>query len=196
VKRALEVLAKLGSPIAAVDAGQIAELSRQSDSVAVEAAEKILDRYTLATLSIASGGTSRVAPAGARKVLVEQGWTMFLVRVANSSGGSDPFLLSAGFATPGQMGLGLGGMAQRAYLMDTLNKAPLIEKMWLLAEMYETTPAVRYGVEFPTVALTGAPVEYHVVQLFSRDSGRRSAALTLTNEWARRKSGRREKEGP
>jgi len=85
VNRTLEALAKLGAPMTAADVQQIASLTRQNDSAAVNAAERILDRYTLATLSIGPDGSSRVVPAGAPRKLVEQGWRMFLVRVDNPS---------------------------------------------------------------------------------------------------------------
>src|SRR5215471_2776222 len=54
VKRALETLAKLGAPVSAADEQQIASLARQNDNGAVSSAETILERYTLATLSIQS----------------------------------------------------------------------------------------------------------------------------------------------
>ena len=177
VKRALEALAKLGAPISAADAAQIAALVRQGDGAAVDRAEKILDRYTLVQLGIDPGGVHVVA-GGAQRTLVEQGWRMFLVRIANSAKRGDSIALSTG-GSPGRMMLGGDGMAQRAFLMDTLNEAPLLEKMWLRLEMYEATSLVRYGIEFPSILLSGIPIEYRVVQLFSRDAGRRRGDLTL-----------------
>ena len=54
-------------------------------------------------------------------------------------------------------------MAQRAYLLDTLNKAPLIEKMWLLSQLDGTTAAIVFGREVPVVTLSGFPIEYRVI---------------------------------
>jgi hypothetical protein len=78
VNRVLGALAKLGAPVATEDAKRIAELANQNDSVAVDGAEKILDRYTLARLSMDTDGSGRVAIGGAQRTLVEQGWRMFL----------------------------------------------------------------------------------------------------------------------
>ena len=80
-----------------------------------------------------------------------------------------------GVPTPARMWptLGSAAMSQRAYLMDTLNKAPLIDKLWLLAEMH----GARDDSE---ISLSGFPLEYHVLQLFSRDKGRRTAPLTMS----------------
>ena len=74
ITRILEVLAKLGAPVAAADAEHIAALANQDDSAAVDAAEKILDRYTLARLSLEADETGRIAMGGAQRTLVEQGW--------------------------------------------------------------------------------------------------------------------------
>ncbi len=181
VNRALETLAKLGAPVSSSDAAQIATLAHQSDSAAVDAAERVLNRYTLVSLSVDSEVSAHVTAGGAQRTLVEQGWRMFLVRIANPSGRTDNLVLSTGWGTPGHMDAfsGLYTSAQRGALMDTLNNAPLIEKMWLLSQLHGTTPLLRYGAEFPTVPLSGFPVEYRVIQLFSRDSGRRSADLAL-----------------
>ncbi len=181
VNRALEALVNLGAPPRAEDAARMTLLSRQGDRPAVEEAESILDRYTLARLGIDPGGALKVALGGARRVLVEQGWRMFLVRVENRAGTTDSFeFVQRWYRTPGRMMPGTFSLAQRAFLMDTLNKAPLIEKMWMMAELYGTTGLARFGTEIPVIALSGLPLEYHVLQVFSRDRGKRSADLTLS----------------
>jgi hypothetical protein len=182
VNRALEALKRLGAPIAVADAQQIAVLAQQNDATAVEAAERLLDHYTLVNFSLAPDAPSLVTAGGAPRVLVEQGWRAFLVRIVNPDGRTDNLAFSTGLATPGKMWPfgGIPNVAQRAYLLDTLNKGPLLEKMWLLSEMYETTTSViRYNLEIPVAALSGASVEYRVVQLFSRDHGTRRADVAL-----------------
>ncbi|MGH8236158.1 MAG: CehA/McbA family metallohydrolase [Steroidobacteraceae bacterium] len=171
-------MAKLGAPVAAADARQVAALARQNDGAAVDAAEQILARYTLTSLSIDADGSSHASLGGAPRTLVEQGWRMFLVRVANPAERTEYVSLSTGIdwdGTPAQMTPNTIN-AQRAYLLDTLNKAPLIDKMWLLLQPHEATPIIRYVVpHVPRVAagiaLSGFPVEYRVIQLFSRDHG-------------------------
>jgi hypothetical protein len=177
--RALDSLAELGSPVAPADASRLAALAGQNDGSAVEAAVAILARYTLATLSVGADGTSRVEAGGAPRTLVEQGWRVFLVRIANPAARADDVILSSGWKTPAGMVPPGGSTAQRASLNDTLNKAPLIRDMWLVTELRDTTPLFRFGREIAVVPLSGIPVEYHVVQLFSRDHGRRRASLIL-----------------
>lgn len=183
VNRALEAIASLGAPISTSDARQIAALSQASDGASVEAAEQILDRYTLARLSLSGDGSARVAVGGAKRILVEQGWRILLVRVENPTGRLVDINFSRGLSspTPGHMMPGAYfSLAQRAHLMDTLQKAPLIEKMWLLSQLHGTTGLSFHGVDVPIILLSGFPIEYQVIQLFSRDRGQRSGGLTLS----------------
>jgi hypothetical protein len=180
VSRVAAELADAGAPLAPGDAERIALLAHRNDRASVEEAEAILGRYTLARVAISRAGPSHIGPGGAQRTLIEQGWRLFLVRVENPAARMDSFeIVQGGFQTPGQMMPGFS-LAQRAFLMDTVNKAPLIEKMWLLAQLRSTVPIARYGKEIPVIALTGLPVEYHVMQVFSRDRGQRSANLTLS----------------
>jgi hypothetical protein len=183
VNRALDALAKLGSPVLAEDAQQLSVLSRHNDSAAVDASEKILSRYTLLNLSINSDGSVQVTSGGSPTTLIEQGWRMFLLRVSNPAGRLVDLSVSIGSERtfgpgPGQMVRWDNGSAERASLMDTLNKGPAIEAMWLLAQLYETATD-RYGAELPVVPLSGFAIEYRVIQLFSRDHGRRRANFKL-----------------
>lgn len=187
VNRAIDALAKLGAPIPPADADRIAALARQNDSAAVQEAEGILKRRTLAELAIEPDGTLRLAEGGAQRQLVEQGWRVFLVRVANPSARTDSFTLSGALTGSGRLTpAGVASMsrdgsrvAQRADLADTLFKAPLIKEMWLLTEVYESTPLVRSGRQVNAAALSGFPLEYRVIQVFSRDAGPHRGSLTL-----------------
>ena len=90
-------------PVAVEDAKRISALANQDDSAAIDAAEKILDRYTLARLSLDTDGTGRVAMGGAQRTLVEQGWRMFLVRIANPGGRTDNINFASESQGPGSM---------------------------------------------------------------------------------------------
>jgi len=175
VNRAIEALAKLGAPLAAADAAQIAALSRQNDRAAVEAAEKILDRYTLARVTTEADGYARTIPGGAPRTLVEQGWRLFLVRVSNPISNKDKLNAAAG----GWPIVSTSTGASRAGVPDTVNVAPYVAKNWLTAQLYQDVPMVS--------TLSGLSVEYQVVQLFSRDRGAHDAEFnfyTATDEYA------------
>jgi hypothetical protein len=182
VKRAIDALATLGAPIGAADAARIAALTQSGCAISVDAAEQIVDRYTLARLAIDADGTGHVSVGGAERSLVEQGWRMFLVRVANSNS----WIGDINFASTSQ---GPGSMmsyttAPRSHIGDALSKGPRIEKMWLLSQLYEAKPVMVKVLARQTVAnvvsLSGIPVEYHIIQIFSRESGRRSDKFVLS----------------
>jgi hypothetical protein len=176
VNRVLGALAKLGAPIGIEDAKRIGQLANQNDSASVDAAEKILDSYTLARLSLDTDGSARVAIGGAQRTLVEQGWRMFLVRIANPGGRTDSVNFASESQGPGSMMSWT--MAPRAHMGDRLNKGPIIEKLWVLSRIQEESPATE-GDQARPIQLSGMPVEYRIIELFSRDAGRRSDKFTL-----------------
>jgi hypothetical protein len=169
VKRAIDALATLGGPIGAADAARIAALTQSGDAISVDAAEQILDRYTLARLAIEADGTGHVSVGGAERSLVEQGWRMFLVRVANSNSWIGDINFASTSQGPGSMMSPT--LAPRSHIRDALNKGPLIEKIWLLSRLYEAKPVmVKFGsrsLTQPVVSLSGIQVEYHIIPLLS-----------------------------
>src|SRR5579864_4525045 len=189
VIRALEALVKLGAPIAAADAQRIAAFARQGDSAAVDAAEKILDTYTLARLSIDPDETGRVEMGGAQRTLVEQGWRMFLVRIANPGGRTDNISFASESQGPGSIMSGTS--APRDSMGDRMNKGPIIKQLWLMSQLYEAGPVVIRGRPgrgsnaairhraVKAIQLSGISVEYRIIELFSRDSGRHSDRFTI-----------------
>lgn len=137
ITRAIAVLDKLGAPMAALDSQQIAALEASDNDNSIAAAESILAKCTLADVSIEADGSVRVMPGGSRNELVEQGWRVFLVRIANRSTAARNVVFTTGTGWnefgggPGRMSPGHDFRAERPSLMDTLNKAPLIKEMWL-----------------------------------------------------------------
>lgn len=184
VNRAVEALAKLGSPVAPADAEQIASLTRQNDSAAVEAAEKILNRYTLAQVVTDADGYAHTAAGHAERTLVEQGWRVFLVRISNPIAATARLNASGS----GELITTTSG-ASRAGVWDTLNLAPYFAKAWFRSEMYEAPPMGS--------ALSGGAIEYRVFQVYSRDRGQHEAEFDFFTsseknaEWLAKKNYRR-----
>lgn len=184
VTRVIDALATMGAPVTSDDARQLTILSKQNDFAAINAAERILDRYTLARITL---GDPQIAAGGAERRLIEQGWRTFLVRVANAAGWTDYLSLYTrtrvgvpGKMLPSPVFSGEQSLAQRAWLMDTLNKAPLIAEMWLLARLHEEVPILGSQPHLG-VPLSGHPIEYRIAQLFSRDQGRRTAKFAFVS---------------
>jgi hypothetical protein len=168
VGRLADTLARLGSPLQPQDRSRITSLSGSGDVRAIESIEGILNRYTLMRLSVDGQRFIQTTTGGADPVLVEQGWRLFLVRIANSNGITDPFdvLTSEPAMLPGHMDrwLATGGfsMAQHPPVVDTVNYTGWLKQNWCLTQLVDRS------------ALTGQPIEYRILEFFSRDKGRQS----------------------
>lgn len=163
--RAVDALANAGQPMSKADVDALAALAAKSDEAAVTAAEEILDRYTLLRVAFASAGAD-AGWGGATRELIEQGWRSFLVRFDNERG-------IVGTLQPLDRAMTKNSFnAQRVSLGDTLNKAPAIEQAWLRSQFANKQP------------LLGAPVEYLVIDVFSRDRGQRRSELYFQSEAA------------
>ena len=161
VKRAMGALATAGQAIPTADVNRLAQLASKGSVEAVAAADAILDRYTLARVTLDSFGTGTTTLGGADRMLIEQGWKAFLIRIANPARLTEKLDVRAGSGTPNQ--IGLASFEQKADIGDSLNKSPILEKKWLIAQMHDS------------LVLSGALVEYRLIELFSRDRGRRRA---------------------
>jgi hypothetical protein len=177
VGRAMVALAAGGQPLAASDAAAIARLKERGDSSAVMEAEAILHRYTLVSVTMEPDGYPSAKLGGAAPILHEQGWSLFLVRVSNLIGATGSLEVSTGVLSP----ITRSTNAQKPHLGRTLNRAPALAQAWLAAELYAEPPA--------TPVLSGASVEYFIVQLFARDRGLKRAYLNFTaggDSWVKR----------
>lgn len=175
VKRAVAALAAIGRPISGEDAARLDALAGRGDAEAVAAADVILRKYVIADVALASDGYAQTTASGAPKQLIEEGWTAFLVRVANPTGVAARLNVTGGWTSVSDPSTG----ASRAGLLDTVNPAPIIAKNWYQTELYRLPPVGQ--------TLSGAPVEYQILQIFSRDRGRREFDLdfyTATNPLA------------
>jgi hypothetical protein len=164
VRRVVQTLEVLGTPLARTDRESLdAVRETPDDARAVVAIQEVLDKYCLAGLRIDSE-KQLVAQAGAaRPELAEQGWRVFLVKVANPHGVSGlelraespnalpMFRPSTGKADPQVLSVGEVG------------------KRYLDLLMYDRQPLVR--------ELSGLELEYRVLQVYCRDAGRREGSI-------------------
>lgn len=167
VKRAIAAMSAVGGPIRPEDVAKLDALSEKGDTSAVEAASGLLQKYSLATVTLDVGGLTQVVPGGAPKALVEQGWTAFLVRVENPKGVTKELKVTGSDNSVSTPSTG----AARAGVADTLAMGPSVAKTWYRNELYRLPPIGG--------TLTGEPVEYQILQIYSRDRGSRAMALNF-----------------
>ena len=154
VSRLLEALQFLGEPL---PADETAELKRLAGAPADRAAavadiQKILDRHCLVGIEINPESRVKVQEGPAKPELLEQGWRTFLVKV-NNQAGITPVLV----ADSPNAGM-LAGSEPYA-----------VNRRWLDIRMFDKQPL--------RPRLSGLEVEYRILQLFSRDAGKREARL-------------------
>ena len=86
-ERLIEALEYVGAPLSDQDAGNLkASMARSNDQVAIEEIQQILDPHCLVGVHINAESRVKVAEGPAQKVLSEQGWRTFLVKVHNEAG--------------------------------------------------------------------------------------------------------------
>ncbi len=172
-RRAMAALARLGEPFAADDVTAIDKLfeaGRLKD--AAIAALRLLQSRVLVQVSITPEARVGVRRVQARSTLVQGGWRLFLARIDNPAGVPGRLAVSSpnavpvhGVEPPGAAAGGrMGGASQATTRGDMAQR-------WLDIAVHDEAP-------LPAV-LEPVPVDYKILALYSRDAGRRSAALVL-----------------
>lgn len=151
VAQALEII---GEPLPKADAAALQKLitAPSGGAAQVEAIQKILDRHALVGIEInpESRVKAQQGPAAAR--LMEQGWRAFLVKVANQAGITA--VLAVDSPNSGQLANANSGQVGRR---------------WIDHAMFNKQPMKPH--------LSGLEVEYRILQLYSKDAGKREAKL-------------------
>ena len=153
VARLEEALESLGAPIGAPEKEQLARaLALPEAKKAIERVQQILDPHCLLGVNINPEMRVKVARGPAAAELDEQGWRVFLVKVANESGTTAALKAES-------------PNAQRLFNSPAAD----VPHRWLDLAMFDAQPLS------PT--LSGLELEYRIIQLYSRDAGRREAKL-------------------
>jgi len=167
VKRLIEAMDYLGAPIDGADKQTLQTAMNQKDAaLAIAEIQKALDKYCLFDVNINQESRVKVDQGPARAELVEQGWRTFLVKVHNAAG------VTAKLKAESQNALPLFGSRQGSS-MDPRPKQTITESdvrnRWLDMMMFDKPPL--------RPQLSGLELEYRIVQLYSRDAGKREAKI-------------------
>jgi hypothetical protein len=156
VARLQEALEYLGAPLSAAERAALAETSRMRDHpAAIERIQAVLDAHCLLGITISPAMRLSVYRGPATAELVEQGWRNYLVKVDNRAGVDAPLQVTS-------------PSAGRLH-----NSEPeVIPSRWLEVGMFGGQPL--------RPNLSGFQLEYRVIQIYSRDAGRRTAKFVFT----------------
>jgi hypothetical protein len=159
-------LTYLGQPLAQTDQDAINQaLANADESLAITQLESILDKYTLAIVEINPESRVKVQPGTAKAELVEAGTRIFLVKVLNKAGVTARLQAESPNALP--VFVQSDNSAEPPKKVSPAN----VRDRWVSFELYDRDPM--------SERLSGLPLEYRVVQVYSRDPGQRSAKLSF-----------------
>lgn len=165
-KRIVQALEFSGQPLNAAEQAQFdAAIAETDNRAAVEAIQNVFDRRAIAMVHINPESRVKVAAGPCPKQLHEQGWSSFLVKVHNEGGVTAPLAVASPNAAP------LHKRSTSSPRGSGEIKPADVANRWLDAQMFDGQPL--------TPALSGLPLEYRIVQLYSRDAGQREALLSF-----------------
>jgi hypothetical protein len=171
-RRVAEALELLGEPLSAADARALGlALEDRDEARGAASIERVLDRRALAHVAISPESRVSVTRGAARAVLVEQGWRCFLVKVRNDAGVTAQLRAASPQALP-VYARGVsdipGGFSLDPRPTQKITPGEIADR-WLELSMFDKPPL--------EAKLSGLGVEYRIIQLHSRDRGRREARL-------------------
>lgn len=166
--RLVEALEYVGSPLDAETRKKLADAAKLTvPADYTEAVQKILDPRCLIGVSINAESRVSVVEGPAKKELIQQGWRTFLIKVQNEAGVTAPLVPEG----PNLLPVYERGKNARQKPMtdDKLVQPGDVPNRFLDAQMFDKQP-LKPG-------LSGLELEYRIIQLFSRDTGKREALL-------------------
>lgn len=171
-RRVVEAMELLGEPFTEADKQTIARASEDTDERrALASIQTVLDRRALVHVTISPESRVSVTRGAARATLVERGWRCFLVRVRNDAGVTAQLRATSRNALP-VYARGVSDIPG-GFSLDPRPKQRItpgdIASRWLELSMFDKPPL--------EAKLSGLSLEYRIVQLYSRDRGRREAQL-------------------
>jgi len=167
-------LSYLGQPFTADEQKRIDDAIGEGDErAAAERLQEALDAHVLAIVQINAESRVSVARGPARAELVEGGTRIFLVKVLNLAGVTAPLVVES--PNSGRVYMPSWESTFSAEPVQTVTARDVGER-WADIALYRTDVNVYSAASFGG-RLTGLPVEYQLLQVYSRDRGRRSALL-------------------
>lgn len=168
--RLVEALQFAGTPLSQAEKDKLKEASLMDNNrEAAIAIQEVLDPYCLAFVHINAESRVEAEQGPAKMQLMQNGWRTFLIKVHNEAGTNPPLVVQSPQAEPlYQKGK---GARQRPSTDSKLVTPAEARQRFLDIQMFRRKPMR------PT--LSGLELEYRIIQLYSRDAGKREATLSF-----------------
>ena len=169
VGRVETALEYLGQPLPAADREALSRaLAGVNEHAAVREATAILDRYALVHLSINPESRVKATQGIARPLLVQGGTRVFLIKVTNEAGVTAPLRVSSPQSRRVSVSSWAGNNTPEP--ARTISDADIRDR-WADITTFDKPPLGE--------RLSGLPLEYRLLEVYSRDAGHLAAELTF-----------------
>lgn len=166
VRRVAQALELLGSPLDAQRQAMLDQALAEADEAeSLKTIQQALDPLCLVGVNVNPESRVKVAAGPARPELVEHGWRVFLVKVHNEAGVTAA--LRASSPNAARQVVPSSGKPNAAASIS----AQELADRWLELKTFDQQPL--------NPKLSGLALEYRIVELYSRDAGRREAKLAF-----------------
>ena len=168
IQRVSDSLTSIGAPLSDAELTALAVAAVTKDAAAIQ---KVLDARVLFEVNINPEMRVKVRQGPAKPELMEQGWRAFLVKVQNESGTTAPLVaVSPNALSPWERD-GRKDTSPSGALYRDKNNPPQLENLWMDLSMFDKQPLRE--------TLGGLALEYRIIQLFSRDAGKREGKIAF-----------------
>ncbi len=169
-ERLVQALDLVGAPLSGSDQAALKAAMQETDArKCAEAIQNVLDPHCLAQVTINPESRVSAKEGPVAKELMQQGWRTFIVKVHNEAGITPQLRVESPQSAP-TYELGRGPR-ERPQTEQKLLTAAESANRFLDIEVFGKQPL--------KPELSGLNVEYRIVQLYSRDVGRREATLVF-----------------
>lgn len=168
LKPLIEAADYLGSPFSPAEKETLRKCMAGHTAEDVASAHKVLDAHCLFNVHISPEQRVKASQGVISPELDEGGWRQYLVRVDNEAGVTAPLRITSPYAKEGYV---KGSPPVQPNVKPKDPGFPALEARWLDLQTFDAPPM--------KPALSGLTVEYRIVQLYSRDAGKREASFAF-----------------
>ena len=163
VRRVKEALAYIGRPLSAKEAGALEAAIGKGGREAVAGIQALLAPHVLFSVHINPESRVKVGRGPAEAECIQQGWRAFLVRVHNEAGVTAALKVASPNAKP------LYKRSSGAADPKVSVTQAQVGDRWMDIQAFDSRPLNR--------TLSGLGLEYRIVEIYSRDAGKREAKI-------------------